>query len=78
VTFVFISKLFSSGAKGLAGARSCPNRSSCRPSGELKCKRPSADAGEEVTLGILGEFMWFDFGYAALIHDPIGDVALLD
>jgi hypothetical protein len=40
------------GAEGLAGATTCPNRSVIGPAGEAQGDGPSADAGEEMALGI--------------------------
>jgi hypothetical protein len=54
----------------LAGTASCPNRSSCGPSGEFEGKTPASDPGEEVTLDVSGEFMRFYFGYASFVHIP--------
>ena len=50
VAFVLLRESFACIAEWLAGARACPNRSICWPSGKLQGKAPSADSGKEMTL----------------------------
>jgi len=52
VPFVICSTALSSNAKGLAWAGSRPDGPIFGPSGNLQGKTPSADACEEMTLGI--------------------------
>jgi hypothetical protein len=78
VAGVGVAELLSCAAEGLTRARSGPNRSICWPSCELERVGPSADAGEKVALCVLGEFIRFDFGYAAGVHDAGRNVPMLD
>lgn len=50
VPWVCISSLLADERERLAGATSCPNRSSVRPSRSSQGERPSADACEEMAL----------------------------
>ena len=68
VALVGLAELLACVAEGLAGTGAGPNRSSCGPVGKLQGVTPSADSGEEVALGIFGEFMRFNFGDAAFVH----------
>ena len=68
VAFVGLAELLSGTAEWLAGATTSPNRSVCWPSGKLKCERPTADSGEEMTLGVAFKFIGFYFEDAAFVH----------
>jgi hypothetical protein len=70
VAFVCFSFLLSGGAKGLAGATSCPNRSSVIPSGKAQGNAPSADSGEEVTL-----IVSFEIGRLHIYNAPFVHIA---
>ena len=55
-------------AERLAGATSGPNRPIWRPVGDGKRERPSADAGEEVALGVVGKVGPPDVSDASFIY----------
>ena len=61
MAFVGGAESFPRDAEGLARARSGPNRSICWPLCELEGKRPSADSGEEMALGVGFEFIGGNF-----------------
>ena len=50
--------LLSGGTECLTGARACPDRTVCIPSGKLQRVTPSGDAGEKVTLGKSSKVIW--------------------
>jgi hypothetical protein len=78
VTLV-IGRLACAGCReGLAGAGTCPNRSVIGPAGKPKRDRPSADAGEEVALGVSAQVVGAHVGDAPLIDVARGDEPFAD
>jgi hypothetical protein len=78
VAFVIGRLAFAGGAEGLAGARACPNRSVVGPAGESEGDGPSADAGEEMALGVAGEIVGAHVNDASLVNVAAGDVSGVD
>jgi len=78
VALVFFAETFARAGEWLAGAGTCPNRSRVGPAGEPQGKGPTTDAGEEVLLGVTGDFMGADVGDAALVDITGRDVAGAD
>lgn len=72
VAFVSLGESFACGAERLTGTASCPHGMVCGPACELEGSRPSADSGEEMTLGVSFEFIGFDFGDAAGVNISCG------
>jgi hypothetical protein len=68
VAFVIGRLTRSGGAEWLAGATSTPNRSVVGPACEPERDRPSADAGEEMCLGVAFEVIGLYVLDAALVH----------
>jgi len=66
---------FAGGGEGLAGTRSCPNRSVVGPPCKPESERPSADAGEEMALSIASEVVGPHVDDAALVNIAWRDVA---
>lgn len=62
----------------LAGATTRPNRSVVGPSGESEGQAPTADPGEEVTLGEACKVARLDVDNGSLINFSVGNVARLD
>jgi hypothetical protein len=78
VAFVIGRLARSGGRERLAGATSCPNRSIIGPAGKPEGDWPSADAGEEVGLGVTAEVVGTDIDDAALVNVSAGDVSGAD
>jgi hypothetical protein len=66
---------FAGDAEGLAGTRAGPNRSIVWPSGEAHGMAPSADAGEEMALGVSVEVRCPHVNDAALVNIAVGDMS---
>ena len=66
------------GAEWLAGAGAGPNRPAWIPYGKLQGKRPSADSGEQVNLGVSSEFIGFQFLDRGFAHVAGWQVTLFD
>lgn len=73
VPFVGFFLLLASFTEWLAGARGCPNRSSCWPAGKSEGKGPATDSGEPMALRAR-----FDFGTLHLPNVPPVDGISLD
>jgi hypothetical protein len=56
-------------AERLAGAGAGPDGAIVGPARESQGSGPSADAGEEMALGVLGEFMRGNFSDASFVND---------
>jgi hypothetical protein len=69
---------FACRAERLARARAGPDLPVVWPSSPSKGVRPDADAGEEVTLGVLPKFIRLHVLNAALVDIAGSDVAFLD
>jgi hypothetical protein len=78
VPLISSSSAFACRAERLARATSCPDRSSISPSGKTKRVGPDANAGEEVALGVLGDFVRRDVFNAAFINVTWSDVPVTD
>jgi len=70
VALVRFRSLIPGCAEWLAWERGCPDGLVVGPSGKSKGKRPTANSGKPMALGISFEFMSFDFDYTALVHFP--------
>lgn len=75
VSGVFCSELFAGLRERLTGARAGSHGLVVRPSGELECERPSADAGEEMVLDIISEFVGSYFADASGVYEAIWNLA---
>jgi hypothetical protein len=69
VPLVIKPRSFACRGERLARAGSGPDRSVLWPSGELQCKAPAANAGEEVALSESGEFAWLDVLNGSFVHN---------
>jgi hypothetical protein len=58
VALVFIAESFACGAEWLAWATARPYRRIRTPASESKCKRPSADSGEEMATSKPSKVIW--------------------
>jgi len=65
-------------AEGLAGTASCPNRSVVGPSGKPQGERPSADAGEEMTLAVASKVIGPHVNDRSLVNIPLRNVSCGD
>jgi hypothetical protein len=68
VALVCLSFAFARKAERLAGAAAGPDGPVGWPSGESQGKRPSANSGEKVALGVSKEVGWFNICNRALIN----------
>jgi len=59
---------FPGGTEGLAGTASGPDGPIVGPSGEAERVTPSADAGEEVALGVSGKVIGLYLLYRSVVH----------
>lgn len=62
------AKSSAGGAKGLARATTCPNRSVIGPSGESEGVAPDADSGEKMTLNISSKVFNSDISNAPFVY----------
>jgi hypothetical protein len=71
-----VSKPISFACRGerLAGTRTCPDRPVVGPSGEAQGEAPPADAGEEMALRELGEFVGSNVTDVSPVHHAGGDL----
>jgi hypothetical protein len=65
-------------AERLAGATSCPDRPTIRPSGAAQSQRPDSDPGEKVTLRESLQVVRCDIFNTPFIHDPGRNVTAFD
>ena len=68
--------LRSGGREGLTGTTTRPNRSVIGPSGKPEGKAPSANSGEEVTLGVSRKVSGVEGLDVAFINVSLGDQAV--
>jgi hypothetical protein len=68
VSFVGMAFSLSSARKRLTRTGACPDTFVTGPSGEAQGERPSSDCGEEMALGIAGEFIWLYIHDTAFVH----------
>jgi hypothetical protein len=68
VPFVFLALAAPRDREGLAGAGAGPKRAAIFPASESGSEAPSADPGEEVTLGVASQVVRADIENAPLIH----------
>jgi hypothetical protein len=66
---------FAGRAERLTGTTSRPNRSVIRPACKAQRVRPSADAGEEVALGVSTQVVWLDINDASLVNNPSSNLS---
>jgi hypothetical protein len=78
VSFIFRTQCLSGSREGLAGATTCPNRSTIGPPCESKRVAPSTNAGEEVALRESSQVVWFNFFNAALIYFALCNQVVFD
>jgi hypothetical protein len=90
VALVADTFLLSCDGKRLAGAASSPNRSVVGPSSEPECVGPSADAGEEVAVGVTAQIVgayiddaslvnvtWRDMSGSNEVSEPLGGIGIV-
>jgi hypothetical protein len=69
---------FACRAERLAWAGAGPHRAVSWPTGKVECVSPTADAGEEVVLGVSLEVAWSDIFDAPVVNVPCGDAPIAD